>query len=215
MWQRPDAAQVAQMLTRYQENVDTLVEWADPSWTGEFARMCGPHHRHAPQVIRAASRAVWGGASHRPLIEAFHSAGHGVAVLPSADLMRVTCGRALMLYRSAVRRCVDKPRRLMLRQWASAAVLTWVSSLKGDTPFDMREDLTQRGALALAWDGFCLLRATGAWDDPALLRLMRFAFPRDWVEPAWLAGVASAPGERDHSAMLMTRLSDFFPELSW
>jgi hypothetical protein len=174
-----------------------------------------PHDGCPPQLLRAASHQIWGGASHRPHIEAFYSAAHAIAVLPAADLTRVMCARALMFYRTGVRRCVDKPRRQMLRQWSSSAALTLVSSLKGDTPLDIREDLVQRGALALGWDGFCVLCATGAWDDPALIRLMRFAFPRDWIEPAWLAGIGNAPGEREHSATLITRFTDFFPELSW
>jgi type III secretion system HrpB4-like protein len=215
MWQRPDARQLAQLLTRYQESVDTLIEWCDPSWTGEFTRACPERDELTPRLVRSVSRRIWGGTAYRPLVESFYSTAHGIAVLPAADRTRVMCARALMFYRTAVRRCIDKPRRQILRQWTSGAVVSAVSLLKGDTPFDIREDLFQRGALAIGWDGFCLLCATGVWDDPALIRLMRFAFPRDWVEPAWLAGVAKSAGEREHSAMLVARLTDLFPDLSW
>ncbi|MGF6851315.1 type III secretion protein HrpB4 [Paraburkholderia sp. CI3] len=215
MWQRPDATRLAELLTRYQQSVDTLIEWAHPSWTEEFTRMCPVRDGYPPQFVRAVSRQLWGGAACAPLLEAFNTAAHGIAVLPAADLTRVMRARALMFYRTAVRRCVDKPRRQMLRQWTSAAALAQLSAIKGDTPFDVRDDPIARSELAVGWDGFCLMRATGMWDDPALIRLMRFAFPRDGIEPVWLAGVANAVNEREHSALIATRLTDFFPDLSW
>jgi len=204
---------VAMRLQAYGALVHGLPDWVHASWCQRAGLSQTPRR---PESYASLSVALGVGI---PAAVSFESIAHRVAVLAPDLLSRVLRARALLRRRAALRHCLDEALRRRLMAWLHPAVFTAVLTESLDGPHHAFDGLPlplnqglHDGVDMLAWEGFCLFQNDGVWTDPALLRLLRLAFPADQPLPA---GLAASSGAANGSTWVLDRLDRFVPEASW
>jgi type III secretion system HrpB4-like protein len=159
------------MLAAWQRNVDTSVDWADPSWTAALLRLDAAQLACVRHALREASEAARTACS-RALVQAAGAAapgfdqlaqpalarGAGVATsdavlldtLPAARGMQVLRMRALLFRRAEARRLIDKRTRQQLSEWVGVSVDRLTQDAHAAEPPDTARLIARAGMPPLA-----------------------------------------------------------------
>lgn len=234
----------ATVLNAWQRNVDTTIDWADPSWTAALLKLDAEQLERVREALQAASVAARMACS-RALVRAagvvppdFTDLTLGATqtgAQPNAallDALPAECGlqvlrmRALLFRRAEVRRLIDKRTRQQLSEWVGVSVDRLTQDAHAGEPPDTARLIARAGmpplaaldAARLAIEGCALLLRDLA---PSVLptrrapfTLLRLALPRALPPVTWLA---QTPADLDApgSARLFARLPDLLPEYPW
>ncbi|CAM2159678.1 type III secretion protein HrpB4 [Paraburkholderia tropica] len=249
--ERPGAAaqtlpfrRAATVLNAWQRNVDTTIDWADPSWTAALLKLDADQLEHVREAMQAASVAARMACS-RALVRAagvvppdFADLTQGAAqagahanaawldALPAERGVQVLRMRALLFRRAEVRRLIDKRTRQQLSDWVGVSVDRLTQDAHAGEPPDTARLIARAGmpplaaldAARLAIEGCALLLRDLASSVSPTRRvpftLLRLALPRALPPVPWLA---QTPADIDApgSARLFARLPDLLPEYPW
>jgi hypothetical protein len=144
-----------------------------------------------------------------PALDSFSLRAHRIVLLPAACLQLA----AVWFHAPAVRRCVSRQDRTMLRDLLGEAGYAGVLAAPDSAPVRSEQALPNLEAAQWASQGLIRLRCLSAWSCEPALSIVRLALPRKTSDLPLIGDVGAAA--RQHMQHFLQRLDQLLPEHAW
>jgi hypothetical protein len=148
-----------------------------------------------------------------PGLDSLAQRAHRVVLLPAPCLQQCLRLAAVWFHAPAVRRCVSRQDRALLRDLLGEAGYAGVLAAPDSAPMRSEQALPNLEAAQWASQGVVRLRCLSAWSCEPALSILRLALPRKTNDLPLIGDVGATA--RQHMQHFLQRLDQLLPEHAW